>query len=175
MSGIPAVVAMQYPIDPIAAVMFFQEFYNRLASEDPIDVAVQKARFRTQANLKAYRLLGTPIFYMQSMEGALIPPLGLDQAPRTAEVGVSAGWTGMAPTPASLRERLVQDVSTEDGATDEEKRWVLAFLDREWTDDQTRLEQAIRRRFSENDPPGQLAIYIRMLSTLKSEGQRALT
>ena len=172
MSGVPAVVAMQYPLAPSAAVMFFEEFYKRLASDDPIDVAIQAARSRTAANnpREIGRLLGTPIFYMQSTRGVLIP-----STDSTGEGGGQQGdgpgavRTGVVPESSSLRTKLLLDIANEPEATEEERAWVRAFLDRAWTDDTPRLEGAIRQRFSETDPEGQLRIYVRMLSTLKSE------
>ena len=42
--GIPAVVAMQYPISDSSAILFSTVFYERLAAEDPVEAAVTEAR-----------------------------------------------------------------------------------------------------------------------------------
>jgi hypothetical protein len=42
--GIPAVVAMQFPISDAAAIKFSQAFYERLAAGDPVSAAVTEGR-----------------------------------------------------------------------------------------------------------------------------------
>ena len=177
-SGVPVVVAMQYPISPAAAAMFFREFYDRLAKDEPVDVAVQGARYKTAANNpKEYgRLLGTPIFYMQSMNGGLIPPAS-PAAPDQAETadGPSAVRTSVYAGP-SVRDNLLEAIRKDPGATADEKARVQSFLVEVGTDDLAALEQAIRNRFAGDDPPGgdppaQLRIYMRMLEILSTHRQ----
>lgn len=73
--GIPAVVAMQYPISDGAATVFAEEFYRTLADTMPIDMAVSEAR-RAIANRLHNLEWATPALYMRSADGVLFtrPP-----------------------------------------------------------------------------------------------------
>lgn len=69
MAGIPAVVAMQFPISDEAAINFSSTFYPLLAQGDPVDVAVAEGR-------RAIRLVdsrsmewGTPVLFMRAPKG----------------------------------------------------------------------------------------------------------
>jgi CHAT domain len=69
-AGIPAVVAMQFPITDEAAIAFSGELYHALAGAEPVDVAVATAR--------RGMLLGgndvewaTPVVYLRSDDGRL--------------------------------------------------------------------------------------------------------
>ncbi len=73
---IQAVVAMQYPITNKAAIAFSRAFYRELAKGEPIDHAVQRARWMiTIDDPKAYdsRVFGTPVLYMHSRDGIIQP------------------------------------------------------------------------------------------------------
>lgn len=76
---IQAVVAMQYPITNMAAIQFSRAFYEQLAEGEPIDKAVQVARYRLTTTLpQAYdsRIFGTPVLYMHSYDGIIQPATG---------------------------------------------------------------------------------------------------
>jgi tetratricopeptide (TPR) repeat protein len=69
MAGIPAVVAMQFPISDEAAINFSGTFYPLLAQGNPVDVAVAEGR-------RAIRLVdsrsmewGTPVLFMRAPKG----------------------------------------------------------------------------------------------------------
>lgn len=73
--GIPAVVAMQYPISDVAAVALVREFYSALSEGYPIDADLAEAR-------KAVYALGdnsewaTPVLYMRSPDGRVFGVAG---------------------------------------------------------------------------------------------------
>lgn len=75
-SKIPAVVAMQYRITNKAAVTFIDSFYRSLAGGSPIDIAVQRARFRLRIGDPdaGVRDAGIPVLYLRSRDGVLEPP-----------------------------------------------------------------------------------------------------
>lgn len=76
LAGVPAVVAMQYPITNAAAITFSCAFYREVARGEPIDYAVQSGRWRiTLEDGNAYntRVFGTPVLYMQSYDGIIKP------------------------------------------------------------------------------------------------------
>lgn len=70
LAGIPAVVAMQYPIDDKAAVAFTQNFYKAMARERPVDRAVARAR---ESMFALFDGLGVdwavPVLFLQSPDG----------------------------------------------------------------------------------------------------------
>jgi hypothetical protein len=74
--GVQAVVAMQYPITNQAAISFSRDFYRELAKGRPVDVAVQEGRWRITADdatAQESRTFGTPVLYMRSVSGIILP------------------------------------------------------------------------------------------------------
>ncbi|MGD2176779.1 MAG: MFS transporter, partial [Anaerolineae bacterium] len=71
MAGIPAVVAMQFPISDGAAITFAQKFYPLLARGDPVDAAV--AEGRRAIRLAGARTMewGTPVLFMRAPQGVI--------------------------------------------------------------------------------------------------------
>jgi len=78
--GLPAVVAMQFPISDAAAVKFSGEFYAAIADGAAVDEAVTEARVAifTAANHFEW---GTPVLFMRSSDGALFTVNSSDNAP----------------------------------------------------------------------------------------------
>jgi hypothetical protein len=76
LSGIPAVVAMQFPISDTAAHAFSRAFYRRLAGGDPVDTALGEARREISAVSTAALEWATPVLYMRTPDGRLFdtPP-----------------------------------------------------------------------------------------------------
>ncbi len=71
-AGVPAVIAMQFPIADSAAKEFAQEFYGSLADGLPIDAAVAQARLALfQDRGPNDRAWGTPVLFMRSEDGRL--------------------------------------------------------------------------------------------------------
>ena len=73
---IPAVLAMQYPISNLAAIAFSKAFYESLGKGEAIDDSVQKGRFRITTRVAGAmnsRVFGTPVLYMRSRDGILLP------------------------------------------------------------------------------------------------------
>lgn len=66
--GIPAVVAMQFPISDRGAIAFADTFYQRIVAGDPVDAAVAEARKQLGPEF------ATPVLYMRSGDGALFTP-----------------------------------------------------------------------------------------------------
>jgi hypothetical protein len=68
-SKIPAVVAMQYPIENRVANSFSIKFYQSLSEGDPVDVATQKGRAELAVYLDernfSSRAFGSPVVYVQ--------------------------------------------------------------------------------------------------------------
>jgi hypothetical protein len=72
--GLPAVVAMQYPIRDRQAVLFAREFYRCLFrgwSRGWIEVAVSHARRRLEIEFPGDRAMATPVLFTRAPEGVL--------------------------------------------------------------------------------------------------------
>jgi hypothetical protein len=94
--GIPAVVAMQFPISDRAAQIFSEEFYHALAEFIPIDSAISEARRAVANQLRSTEWL-TPTLFMRTDEGKLFTPM--DSAPEDAQE---------APEPAVINRDLMR-------------------------------------------------------------------
>ncbi len=68
--GLPAVVAMQFPISDEAAIKFANEFYAAIADGLAVDVAVTEARVAIFASANHFEW-GTPVLFMRSSDGTL--------------------------------------------------------------------------------------------------------
>jgi formylglycine-generating enzyme required for sulfatase activity len=69
--GIPAVIAMQYPITDYAAIEFAQSFYENLAQTMPVDAAVTEARKAISFAIDNTVEWGTPVLYLRAQNGQL--------------------------------------------------------------------------------------------------------
>jgi CHASE2 domain-containing sensor protein len=73
--GVPAVVAMQYPIEDRAAVLFAREFYRKLCTGSDrgrVDAAVSHARNALDADHPGTLAFATPVLYMRSSPAGVI-------------------------------------------------------------------------------------------------------
>jgi hypothetical protein len=69
--GMPAVLAMQYPITDRAAIEFSQTFYETLSDGLPIDSAVGEARKAISLAMTNSLEWGTPVLFMRSPQGVI--------------------------------------------------------------------------------------------------------
>jgi nucleoid-associated protein YgaU len=94
--GIPAVVAMQFPIPDKAAVALSRHFYRYLASGQPVDAALNSARAFLYA--RGYEVeWGAPALHMRTPDGRLF-----DMAPATVaedETGPQRAEVAEKPQP----------------------------------------------------------------------------
>jgi hypothetical protein len=91
--GVPAVVAMQFPITDDAAIPFADALYTRIAAGDPVDTAVTEGRVAIRAAVRDSMEWATPVLFMRSPDGRLferhseerlktLPPLPAPEPPR---------------------------------------------------------------------------------------------
>ncbi|MBD2681568.1 MULTISPECIES: CHAT domain-containing protein [Nostoc] len=76
--GIPAVIAMQYPVTNKIANVFSLAFYQALAKGESVDTAVQQGRREIVYDSDEYydnRDFGNPVLYMSARDGYIIPRL----------------------------------------------------------------------------------------------------
>ncbi len=72
--GIPAVIAMQYPISDTAALVFAKEFYLKLCkgwSRGQVDAAISHARNRIHMDVGEPLAFATPVLFMRSPTGVI--------------------------------------------------------------------------------------------------------
>lgn len=70
--GIPAVIAMQYPIPVFAAKLLLENLFSYIGSQYPIDWSVQEARKALAVRLGSEkRFFITPVLFMRSTDGKL--------------------------------------------------------------------------------------------------------
>lgn len=126
--GIPAVIAMQFPIPDQAAVSLAQHFYRYLAAGQPVDAAITSTRAFLFA--KGYDVeWGAPALYMRTADGRLF------------DIENTFAWETVDTTPADLPFCEPEDQSDQwFGEPEEEqnannepsrsnvKRWLLLLL-----------------------------------------------
>ena len=89
--GLPAVVAMQFPIGDDAAITLAQAFYGALAEGDPVELALGKARRAVDARSSDFQW-GTPVLFSRSDDNRLIElPQGDRAARHRAAPALRAG------------------------------------------------------------------------------------
>jgi CHAT domain len=81
LGGLPAVVAMQFPISDQAAIAFSTAFYQRLAIGDPVDASVVEGRQAILATTPGTHEWGTPVLFVRVPDGTVF------QSPRTEDKG----------------------------------------------------------------------------------------
>lgn len=75
--GVPAVVAMQFPVTDGAAITFGRKLYERLARFDPVDAAVTEARLAIWAADPGSVEWATPVLFLGVEDGKVferVPP-----------------------------------------------------------------------------------------------------
>ncbi len=98
--GIPAVVAMQYPISDRASLEFARSFYESLAAGLPVEAAITDARTAISVACNTTLEWGSPVLYMRSPDGVLF------QMPRAPMVTGGAKQTPLWFNSARYRKNL---------------------------------------------------------------------
>jgi formylglycine-generating enzyme required for sulfatase activity len=84
--GLPAVLAMQYPITDRAAIELTRSFYEALADGWPVDACIAEARKAISIALPGGLEWGTPVLHLRAPDGLLFrlqPPAATTQPPTT--------------------------------------------------------------------------------------------
>ena len=102
MAGIPAVVAMQFPISDKAAITFAQKFYPLLARGDPVDAAVAEGRRAIRLADARTMEWATPVLFMRAPQGVIFQVGG---AKPEEEPPTPAGLPEEAEPPRSVKPR----------------------------------------------------------------------
>ena len=91
MAGLPAVVAMQYPISDAAALVFSESFYTALAAGLPVDAAAAEARLTIHLAFPDTWEWVTPALFMSVPDGRILLPTQDAVAEPIAESAPSPG------------------------------------------------------------------------------------
>ena len=73
-AGVPAVVAMQFPISDKAAIAFSRQFYIEIVRGRPVDAAVATSRMEVFAEDASNLEWATPVLFMRAPDGMLFKP-----------------------------------------------------------------------------------------------------
>jgi hypothetical protein len=113
--GLPAVVAMQFPISDLAAVSFASGFYEAVAGGLPMDAAVAEGRKAILAEGNQVEW-GTPVLYLRVPDGRAfeIPGPRPALATKTGEGARTTAVRGAMDYPVVAADLLLQN--GEDGA-----------------------------------------------------------
>jgi CHAT domain-containing protein len=103
-AGVPAVIAMQFPIRDDAAVVFSAEVYRQLAQGEPIESAVAEGRLAIRRHLPSSLEWGTPVLFLRTNNGHLFygaaapaqPLVEASKEPRRRWAGLAAGLSALA-------------------------------------------------------------------------------
>lgn len=68
--GLPAVIAMQFPVTDLAAIELTREFYMALADGYPVDAALAQARLAIYSQ-ESIMEWGTPVLFLRTADGRL--------------------------------------------------------------------------------------------------------
>ena len=105
-SGIPAVLAMQFPISDDAAIELAGAFYDAVAKGEPVDGALTRARIRIQLNHRTSIEWGIPVLYMRTPDGQIF------------EREMSSGDSAQAGRKPARRDNSVKVPSIEESTDD---------------------------------------------------------
>jgi hypothetical protein len=167
--GIPAVVAMQYPISDTAAIAFGRAFYERVAKWEPVDAAVASARNAVRLDESTLEW-ATPVLHLRAQnanlfarEGRRSPTLSghqqLDPQDRTNRrrmLGrVRATWID-GYLKDSLRGAALQALGLEDRPDAVPDRWGMLLQQPEKPDQMLSPDTSIADVFDKLD--GELLI-----------------
>ncbi len=88
--GLPAVVAMQFPISDRAAIHFSSAFYRRLAAGDSVDEALTEGRQAVHAAEPESMEWGTPVLFVRVPDGTVFQRPARSPGSRGRFVGATA-------------------------------------------------------------------------------------
>ena len=173
-SGIPIVVAMQYPLEDQRADRFMRSLYPSIAKGTEVHVAVQRARDRL-ATQRDLLMVGTPVLYLQGNDTRLVD-LSSQVAPTRFD-GPSKFAAGAASPPQqpalvefrSKLERILADHGGEQG--DEELSTWFDSID--WALPPPELVKLVRRRIRQDRSRTDRDVaYTRILTTIEEHQPR---
>jgi hypothetical protein len=176
-AGIPAVLAMQYPMTHPHGQDFIHDFYSRLARGEAIGEAVQAARHDMSVGRQPNRHFGAPVLYMQSSVDYKLLRIGTPTDTSDSVVPAAESSAVASPTAGSIAQVLLDEayLSSPDPPTAEAlQEWINSVR---WPDDLNKAWRIIQaRRREKQDDPDQAPVYARLMgkvsNMIKERGQR---
>ncbi len=148
-AGVPAVVAMQYPLSDDASMAFAEEFYRRLCTDENagrVDVAVTYARNLLAILYPDNRCVAAPVVYTRAPDGVIFALRSQAAAASVSDNGRQGDRT------RELAESLRMSAAFDDD---------LMLADRDllqsWRHALSQAAEATQRQFSTPDPDIQQA------------------
>jgi CHAT domain-containing protein len=162
-AGIPAVLAMQYPVPAKKATSFTETFYELLTQGKEIGQAVQEARRSLLAESRGDRGFGTPALYLQSVDGQLL------------RAATSSGSSTVVDRQRSSSETLVSKLrqavvrrAVDPGIAQELSVWIDGI---DWTADSTALTRRILAKMRDDkDQTLHGPVYLDMIDIVQKSG-----
>jgi hypothetical protein len=169
-AGIPAVLAMQYPMTPPDGPTFVPNFYGKLMEGARIGQAVQAARHDLIFGSQVNRHFGAPVLYMQSArDGSLLKASDLAES----EPGEGRAGESTRANPSSQRRvaHAANDVrllllgwvaahSPDPNTQGEIERWIES---QQWPDDLNIVWKAIQIKVRSEDNNKTKLVYMELM------------
>ncbi|MEV6268213.1 CHAT domain-containing protein [Kribbella sp. NPDC051936] len=160
--GIPAVLAMQYPLAAAAAQGPLRTFYEQLASGKAVGQSVQFARSEMRKKDQNMRWFGAPVLYLRCADGPV-------RQPEKSSIGPLNGPEFALDSP--IRGQLIEIVRTSDLTADQRQRLV------DWVDEvasnELNLERILRAQLKKHaDDFSMFGIFNSMLKAVTGDVRR---
>jgi hypothetical protein len=160
--GIPAVLAMQYPLGATKAKDALKTFYRHLAEGKAVGQAVQIARSEMRNKDQNMRWFGAPVLYLRCADGPV-------RLPDKAKLGALSGPAFTAESP--VRRQLREVVAASDLST-ERKDSLFAWVD-EVASDEASLVRVLHAQVKQHaDDFALYAIFRGMLKAVSGDARR---
>ncbi len=141
LAGVPAVVAMQFPITDQAAIQFSQRFYPLLARGYPVDEAVAEGRRAIRLANASTLEWGTPVLFMRAPNGEIFKV-----ARRRATRELAEEVNGVDKTLEPLYRAGMEAIWRDDWDMAVEQFQAVASQRPDYRDVQRRLSEAQRQQ-----------------------------
>jgi hypothetical protein len=172
--GVPAVVAMQFPITDDAAITFARGFYTALSVGRPVDASVTHARLAIFADDNDVEW-GTPVLYMRAPDGRIFDVESL--TPEVQETRQRAAEAARAEREAAERQETEERAQREAEAQQAELARLFAVADEaaqagDWRQAIESFEEVLRLDEGYGDAAARLAQARQAMTREEAKRQR---
>jgi hypothetical protein len=166
-AGIPAVLAMQYPMPPRKGRAFVKSIYESLVAGERIGEAVQMARNQLLLTGQPDRQFGTPVLYLQSkVDGSIIErAVSVDEEEGRLEASVTHPSPARAADPgeSDVRQvllRLLDKQTPPTPAVAELREWVAEV---DWPLEPSKVVRQIKKKRRESADDGEMRVLCELM------------
>lgn len=111
-NGVPAVIAMQFPISHPAAIAFSERFYRSLTAGDPLDAAMAEGRQAIRTARPDSLEWGTPVLFVRTTSLEILEPPSSRRLFRAAFAALLVVLLLLVLAPPPSRAQVVLQLST---------------------------------------------------------------